>query len=103
MKKISYEQAREDHEYLWSIGEAYDMTGGYTDQEDLERLLKNPTKAMACDCYCRQIHYWFTQGPEPNGYRADVPWDDARVVEIGLRHRIQEAYQHDPMRDNDDE
>lgn len=88
MAKVSYEQAREDHEYLWSIAAAYDMTGGYTDQEDLSRLLQNPTKSTARDCYVRQIEYWFQVGPTEEGgdSRAEVPWDDPRVLEISSRY-----------------
>lgn len=64
MAKITYEQARADHEYLWAIAPADDMTGGYEDQNDLDLLLKNPTKATARCCYVRQIDHWFTAGPE---------------------------------------
>ena len=87
-RRISYEQAREDHEYLWSIAPAYDMTGGYVDQEDLQRLLENPTKATARDCYCSQIDFWFQNGPSGFDERALIPWHDARVVDIANRHCI---------------
>lgn len=62
MSKISYEQAYSDWEYLFSIGCAYDMTGGYVDQEDLKKLLKSPTKKTARDCLVNQIIYWFQVG-----------------------------------------
>lgn len=90
MAKVTYEQARKDHEYLWSIAPAYDMTGGYTDQEDLVRLLKRPTKSTARDCYVSQIEHWFFAGPSShNGDdRAEVPWDDQRVLEISSRYYI---------------
>ena len=64
MGNHSYMQALRDHQYLWNIGPAYDMTGGYTDQEDLELLLKSPTKTTARKCLVRQIVYWFQVGPE---------------------------------------
>lgn len=64
MTKSTYEEARQDHEYLWSFGPAEDMTGAYVDQEDLKELLENPTKATARKCYIRQIEYWLIQGPE---------------------------------------
>lgn len=86
MAKISYEQARADHEYLWSIAPANDMTGGYVDQEDLSKLLKSPTKATARDIYMNQIIYWFHAGPQDDDQAGEVPWDDPRVVEIALRH-----------------
>ena len=86
---MNYKQARKDHEYLWAIGPAYDMTGGYVDQEDLERLLKCPTKAMATKCYHDQICYWFDYGCEDNHYSLEtIPWDDPMVVEIAERHGI---------------
>lgn len=88
--KITYEQARADHEYLWAIGDAYDMTGAYTDQDDLVELLKSPTKQTATRCYCRQIGYWFHKGPDINGAgRSD--WrelNDPVVTEIAGRHGI---------------
>ena len=87
-RRISYEQAREDREYLWSISPAYDMTGGYVDQDDLQRLLENPTKATARDCYRRQINYWFERGPQEGDRSGEIPWYDARVVEIAERHCI---------------
>ena len=61
--RISHEQARADHEYLWAIAPADDMTGGYVDQEDLYRLMRCPTKATARGCYVSQIRYWFDRGP----------------------------------------
>lgn len=84
MAKISYEQARADHDYLWKVAPAADMTGGYVDQDDLKKLLQNPTKATARDCYIRQIHYWFQVGPEDS----EVPWQDPRVHEIAVRHSL---------------
>lgn len=89
---ITYEQAREDHEYLWSIGEACDMTGGYIDQQDLKTLLESPNKRTAAKCYCSQIDYWFQAGPDIKGGSAydpeSIPWDDILVQEIAERHGI---------------
>ncbi len=91
---ISYEQARKDHEYLWNIGPADDMTGGYVDQEDLGTLLKKPTKATAKDCYCNQISYWFSNGIETHrrerGGRSygDLVLEYPELREIEDRHSI---------------
>ena len=66
---MTYEQAKADHEYLWeNYGPAYDMTGAYIDQEDLGKLLKNPTKKTARECYETQIVYWFQAGVQDLGY-----------------------------------
>ena len=60
----TYEQAKKDHAYLWKIGPADDMTGAYVDQDDLTKLLANPTKATARRCFENQIEYWFQKGPD---------------------------------------
>ena len=62
--KEQYLQVRKDWETLWNIAPADDMTGGYVDQNDLDELLKNPTKKTATKCMTRQIHHWFTAGPD---------------------------------------
>lgn len=62
--KEKYQQALSDWETLWKVGAAHDMTGGYVDQQDLDRLLRNPTKAMATKCLISQINYWFEAGIE---------------------------------------
>lgn len=85
---ITYEQAREDHEYLWSIGPADDMTGGYVDQEDLAKLLRSPTKATARDCYVSQIIYWFQVGPDDGEGAQYSIENDPEVAEIAERHGI---------------
>jgi len=84
---ITYEQARADHEYLWAIGPAEDMTGGYVDQHDLAALLRSPTKTTARRCYVRQIDYWFQVGPD-SASNSEIPWDDPMVCEIADRHSI---------------
>ena len=101
MAKVTYEQARKDHEYLWSINPANDMTGGYVDQEDLDRLLKNPAKSTARDIYVSQIEYWFQAGPQGKDAADEVPWDDPRVVEIAQRHGAMGA--PDEVEDYDDD
>ena len=92
MKK-TYKQAFADHSYLWSFAPAYDMTGGYVDQEDLERLLKSPTKATALGCLVCQIEYWFDNGPDTfasyGQSRAELERlldSDKRVREIAERY-----------------
>lgn len=92
--KITYEQARADHEYLWdTYGPADDMTGGYEDQYDLAKLLKNPSKKTALDCYSRQIAYWFDKGPQANSGMGDTTWEninwhDFKVIDIAVRHGL---------------
>lgn len=71
MAKVVYEVAYRDHKYLWALGPAHDMTGGYEDQGDLALMLKTPTKAMATKCLTGQIKYWFQMGTE-NGGRQQV-------------------------------
>lgn len=88
----TYEQAFKDHRYLWdTYGSAHDMTGGYVDQGDLNRLLRKPTKATAKECLEDQIMYWFLVGPD-NGsdncheflqYAIDT---DPKVREIARRY-----------------
>ena len=69
------------------------MTGGYVDQDDLHKLLRNPTKAQATKCYCSQIRFWFERGPEPHG--EDTGWgNDHRVREIAYRHGASLAKLH---------
>ena len=63
---MTYEQALKDWKTLWKIDCASDMTVGYVDQEDLDRLLHFPTKKTAKECLCRQIGYWFQAGTESN-------------------------------------
>jgi len=83
---MTYKQARADHEYLWdNYGPADDMTGGYQDSDDLERLLKTPTKAKAALIYHDQIEYWFTAGPDRSV--GESGWlTDPEVERIAERH-----------------
>lgn len=89
MAKVSYEQARKDHEYLWAIGSAEDMTGAYVDQKDLAELLRNPTKATARDCYVNQIEYWLHAGPDREKTASsvsDLIASDPMIAEIAERY-----------------
>lgn len=62
---MTYDELYKDWDYLFNkIGVADDMTGGYVDSEDLEMLLKKPTKATAKMCLWRQLDYWFQAGME---------------------------------------
>ena len=91
---VTYEQARSDHEYLWdTYGPASDMTGGYVDSDDLERLLRKPTKVTAREVYHDQILYWLGVGPERKGvsreeHRRNLERavDDRKVRRIAYRH-----------------
>lgn len=87
---MTYEQAYQDWEYLWSIAPAHDMTGSYVDQEDLAKLLKKPTKKTAKECLCAQIDYWFQAGPDiekrSGGNSSEYIENDLKVKEIAERH-----------------
>ncbi len=86
---MGYKQAYNDHCYLWDIASAADMTGGYVDQEDLAKLLKNPTKKQAEECLTDQITYWFQVGPDP--YDAPLEfWRDRRVKAIARRYCMED-------------
>ncbi len=61
---MTYEEVYKDWKYLWDIAPANDMTGGYVDQDDLNRMLKSPTKKTAVYCMKRQMEYWFQAGPD---------------------------------------
>ena len=86
---MTYEQAYKDHKYLWAIAPANEMTGGYVDQDDLDRMLKKPTKTTAKACLCAQIDYWFANGVDNNDdtrTAADMAEDDPHVQDIADRH-----------------
>lgn len=87
---MTYEQALEDREYLWrTYAEAVDMTGAYVDQDDLEKLLKRPTKQTARRCLERQIVYWCEAGPDDP--MRDEAWkSDPEVRAIARRHGCEE-------------
>lgn len=85
---MTYKQAYDDHSYLWeTYGPAYDMTGGYVDQEDLATLLKSPTARTAQSCLERQIGYWFQAGPE-SMERESINWQDPKIIEIAERYGV---------------
>ena len=86
---MAYGQSRKDHEYLWGYAPAEDMTGGYVDQDDLEKLLQAPNKKTATKCYDDQIDYWFQVGPDRFG--VDEKWKtDRRVRSIAKRYGCEE-------------
>lgn len=91
---MKYEQAKSGHDYLWSTyGEAYDMTGGYVDQDDLKKMLASPTKATAARCLCSQIAYWFSSGYSTTCIERNViPMNDPKVCDIAERHFIMSIY-----------
>lgn len=87
MARITYEQAYADRQYLWeTYGPADDMTGAYVDQDDLEALLKSPTKATARSCLINQIEYWFQTGPHD---RSCVDRDNPVLGEIMDRYNVE--------------
>lgn len=67
---MNYKEIYSDHSYLWAIGPASDMTGGYVDQDDLDLLLKTPTKTTAKTCLLEQMDYWFKVGIDD--YRSET-------------------------------
>ena len=91
----TYDEVRKDWETLWAYGPAYDMTGGYVDQEDLDKLLRKPTKVTARNCMLSQIHYWLDTGPDIDGLgerstaqkaRDEIIENDPAVREIAERY-----------------
>ena len=86
MPKSNYDQAFSDHQFLFGIGPASDMTGGYVDQDDLAKMLASPTKATATKCLEDQIEYWFQVGPE------DGRSLDALMLEFPEMAEIKERY-----------
>lgn len=90
---MTYEQTYKDWKFLFDIDPAYDMTGGYVDSEDLEELLKNPTKKTAKRCLSRQINYWFDVGIQ-KGFENETTMPSElvdeypEISEIAERHFI---------------
>jgi hypothetical protein len=84
---VSYATAFKDHSYLWNeYAPAEDMTGGYEDSRDLDKLLAKPSKATAEKCLESQIVYWFQSGPDSFDCPDGINWDDPEIVEIGERY-----------------
>lgn len=81
-----YKKVLSDWKYLFEgFAPADDMSGGYVDQEDLDKMLKYPTKTQAIKCLESQIHYWLDTGPDP--YMVTGDWEnDKRVQEIRERY-----------------
>ena len=76
---MSYKKAYEDHQFLFGIGIAADMTGGYVDSEDLDTLLKSPSKKTAERICWRQIDYWFQVGTEDGQSASDLVDEFPRI------------------------
>lgn len=88
---MTYEEAYDDRRYLWeTYGQPYDWTGGYVAEEDLESLLKKPSKTTARRLLFNQIQYWFEVGPDILGtpHNGSIPWEDPTVCDIAERHGI---------------
>ncbi|EGQ7707458.1 hypothetical protein ACPF3S_003166 [Vibrio cholerae] len=89
---MTYEELYADWKYLFKrVGCADDMTGAYVDSEDLDDLLKSPTKATAKKCLNRQIDYWFQTGiqfdDDLKGKSIfDLIEDHPKIKEIAERH-----------------
>ena len=70
-----------------------DMTGGYVDSNDLDKLLKSPTKKTARECLKSQIQYWFQVGPTScdmryKNWSLDGLNNDKRIQDIAERHGL---------------
>ena len=86
-----YQQAYDDHSYLWShYGSADDMTGGYVDQEDLADLLKSPNIRTAYTCLLKQIDWWFQKGTDH--LDPDPDMSDPRLQEIAERYNVKDCW-----------
>ncbi len=89
---MTYDEMYKDWDYLFNtISTANDMTGGYVDSEDLERLLKNPSKTTAKNCLSKQIDYWFQVGLEHSNEHIgktvfDLADEFPKLTEIAERH-----------------
>lgn len=91
---MSYKEVYEDWDYLFDISPAYDMTGGYEDQNDLKLMLTNPTKKQAEECLKGQIYYWFQVGPEDIrncGFQSLVE-SYPRIIDIMEKYYIDEPH-----------
>ncbi len=94
---VTYEQAKADHKVLWDIGPADDMTGGYVDQDDLDKLLASPNKRTAKNCFISQIEYWFQVGTETRCFGgreisnpSDIKLDHPEIIEIAERYNCED-------------
>lgn len=96
---MKHEEIYNDHQFLWRISPADDMSGGYVDQDDLDDLLKNPTKATAKRCLLRQIQHWIEDGIEDNEGKyqstgsfttfAEIVKDYPEVQEIADKYNLE--------------
>ena len=89
---MTYDQALTDRDYLFdNYGPAYDMTGAFGEGEELEKLIKRPTKACARDILVCMICHWFEAGYTPDGDLLSDGWvapdmTDPNLQEIADRH-----------------
>ena len=90
---IDYKQARSDYQYLETYGPVHDITERCSPEDNLERMLRNPTRAEAREIYIDLIEAWFRNGWE-DGMRhvsqAVEPGSvlDPIVTSIAQRHEI---------------
>lgn len=100
---MTYKQYFEDWDYLFNkIDVADDMTGGYVDSQDLDVLLKSPSKATAKNCLSRQIDYWFQAGiqysKEHKGKSIyDLVEEFPKINDIAERHGHELSDCHSPF------
>jgi F420-0:gamma-glutamyl ligase-like protein len=89
---MTYNEMFKDWDYLFkTVGCASDMTGGYVESDDLDRLMRSPNKATAKKCMSVQISYWFDAGIEyTNDHKRKSVYDlleeFPRIEEIAERH-----------------
>lgn len=67
--KITYKRSRADYEYLVKHhgNEPNDMTGGWSEGEQLSLLLKNPSLEIAANIYVSAIKHSAVAGFDGNG------------------------------------
>lgn len=89
---MTYDEVYRDWCYLFdTVGAADDMTGGYVESNDLDALLRKPTKGTAKDCLNRQIAYWFRTGIAFDSDYAGKSIDDL-IAEFPLIEEIAERH-----------
>lgn len=85
------DQIRLDYKYVQStFGEPIDFSGSGMESEQLERLLSNPAKQTAFDCYKERLHNIYESGYEISDRESKtLPFfDDERLQEIGDRYLL---------------
>lgn len=74
---MTYEQAKKDYKFLYSIAEVEDLIGI---ESEMWTLMENPTKETAKRLYQNAIELWFRE----HGM------NDSRALAIAERHSIGE-------------